>query len=100
MVYFILTSRISAKNVLQKAVTDLVNTVDHGTNSDPDQFEKSLNEHIRKLNNKYPRCTPVQQTSNRRHLLTDNETDFSFYLKANEWYIYIHFHGIKGEIKL
>lgn len=98
MEYYILISKTSDRNALHRAVTDLVETIDHRTSSDPDQFERSLNEHIHKLNAEYPRCTPVRQSSSRRHQLTDNDTDFSFYLVANEWYIYIHFHAIKGEV--
>jgi hypothetical protein len=100
MNYFILTSQIKPGNSLQRAVEELVNKVDHRINSDPDQFEKDLNEHVRKLNAQYPRCAPVQLSHNRRHILTRNETDFSFYLTVKGWYIYIHFHKIIGEATL
>lgn len=99
MTYFITTADINPVNMLQKAVKEMAEKIDHRTNSDPDQFEKGLNEQVRILNKKYPRCTPVKVSDSRRHSLVE-DSDFSFFLNAGNWYLYIYFHAIKGEAKL
>ncbi|MEA4918122.1 hypothetical protein [Proteiniphilum sp.] len=99
MTYFITTADINPGNSLQKAVKEMAGKIDHRTNSDPDQFEKDLNEQVRILNEHHPRCTPVRVSNSRRDSLV-KDSDFSFFLHAGNWYLHIYFHAIKGEAKL
>lgn len=99
MTYFIRIVDVNPGNSLQKAVKEMSEKIDHRTCFNPDQFEKDLNEQIRIMNEKHPRCTPVRITHSRRHSLV-KDSDFTFFLNAGNWYLYIHFSAIKGEVEL
>lgn len=100
MTYFILTSRVKSGNSLQEAVEQIADKIDHRQTSDPDKLKDEINDQVSALNTQHPRCRPVDMATDRRHHVTSNDSDFSIYLKSNNWYLFIHFHAIKGEATL